>query len=75
MASDEEYWMPVPENTDSNIVITIPVPEERTGKGSSWAEIVQAERPEMSHNDPARAVYPSHLQWSTRSMEPCRQKD
>ena len=76
MASDEENWIPVPENPDSNIVITIPVTEERTGNGSSWAEIVEAERPGVSHNDPARAVI--HLicdQWSTRSMEPCRQKD
>ena len=61
MASDEENWIPVPENPDANIVITIPVTEERTGNGSSWAEIVEAERPGMSHNDPARAVYPSHL--------------
>ena len=42
MASDEENWIPVPENPDANIVITIPVTEERTGNGSSWAEVVEA---------------------------------
>ena len=43
-------------------MITIPVTEERTGNGSSWAKIVEVERPGvLSHSDPARAVYPSHL--------------
>ena len=69
MASDEENWIPVPENTDSNIVITIPVTEGRTGNGSRWAEIVEAERPEVSHNDPARAVYPSHLRSVVNSFD------
>jgi len=69
MASDEENWIPVPENPDSNIVITIPVTEERTGNGSSWAEIVEAERPGVSHNHPARAVYPSHLRSVVNSFD------
>ena len=69
MASDEENWIPVPENPDGNIVITIPVTEERTGNGSSWAKIVEAERPGVSHSDPARAVYPSHLRSVVNSFD------
>ena len=69
MASDEENWIPVPENPDGNIVITLPVTEERTGNGSSWAKIVEAERPGVSHSDPARAVYPSHLRSVVNSFD------
>ena len=69
MASDEKNWIPVPENPDANIVIIIPVTEERTGNGSSWAEIVEAERPGVSHSDPARAVYPSHLRSVVNSFD------
>ena len=69
MASDEENWIPVPENPDANIVITIPVTEEPTGNGSSWAEIVEAERTGVSHSDPARAVYPSHLRSVVNSFD------
>ena len=57
MASDEENWIPVPENPDANIVITIPVTEERTGNGSSWADIVEAEKSGVSHSDQARAEF------------------
>ena len=50
-------------------MITIPVTEERTDNESSWAEIVEAERPGVSHNDPARAVYPSHLRSVVNSFD------
>lgn len=61
MASNEETGIPVPERTDTNIVITVQVAEDCTNNASSWAEIVEVERPEVSDNDQGRAIYPSHL--------------
>ena len=69
MASNEETGIPVPERTDTKIMITVQVAKDRTNKASSWAEIVEVERPEVSDNDQARGIYPSHLRSVVNSFD------
>ncbi|XP_044174344.1 uncharacterized protein LOC122957975 [Acropora millepora] len=55
----EEAWITVPEGRPDNIVITVPITEERSSNDPSWAERVDTERNHMDSN--ATAVYPTHL--------------
>ena len=61
-ADDEMPFIDVPEQPREDLVITVPMPEERTGdEPLTWAERV-ANEDDTSHRDArVRPAYPAHL--------------